>query len=510
MKHITQLGCFIIALFCVLIPGRFYAQQPQLEVTLIDSLTIPYTYDHVFQLPNGDLQFYKLNYTASSIQFSAFQFLSQTNEITVQEDVGTIADLNGLDPIRSYTIERFGNFYLVHKMVSGLAVFKLDQNNLSSRIISEFNFDQYFNIHSMTKIVSEDAMAIALADSLVYFNFMNGSSRTLLQGAEYQCVNEQYPAVVALPENYFMYIKDTGGGGLPEIWVIYDSDGQYLFSQSSNDESLRMSLFKSGATKLVHGRWYIPAYTIVYDDLWLECSFSEPDSLHFYSIGEYPMSALDLFPFGDNRILRLCYNEFFESVIMYCNYVPLEQFPEEIYTFDWGHYYPILKPISDDIITMTVRLQDQIAILALWTDDFPAVHEFYFPASSDYLGSTSVFADNSLLRVITNQKLYSFHVGISSSIADETLENIDRIIMAYPNPVRTSQQLMITSMSKEPSIIEIYNIRGQIVQTLEMGKSGQIEWDLRDHENLKLPSGVYIIKSRNRIATKPCKLVLIN
>ena len=510
MKHITQLVCFIIALFCVLIPGRFYAQQPQLEVTLIDSLTIPYTYDHVFQLPNGDLQFYKLNYTASSIQFNAFQFLSQTNEITVQEVIGTVANLDGLYPFRRYTIERFGNFYLVHKLLTGLVVIKLDQNTLSSRIINEFSFDQYFDIHSMTKIVSADAMAIALADSLVYFNFMNGSSRTLLQGAEYQCVNEQYPAVVALPENYFMYIKDTGGGGLPEIWVIYDSDGQYLFTQSSNDESLRMSLFKSGATKLVHGRWYIPAYTIVYDDLWLECSFSEPDSLHFYSIGEYPMSALDLFPFGDNRILRLCYNEFFESVIMYCNYVPLEQFPEEIYTFDWGHYYPILKPISDDIITMTVRLQDQIAILALWTDDFPAVHEFNFPTISNAQIGCNAFADNSFLRVITNQKVYSYQVGICTALADETMEQINQVILAYPNPVRSKQQLTIKTQTNEQFTLDIYNIKGQIVRTLEMGKSGQIEWDLRDHENLKLPSGVYIIKSRNRIATKPCKLVLIN
>lgn len=504
----------ILAVALWLTVFALFAQQPHLEITLADSLAIPYSYDRVIQLPNGNLQFYKLNYGTSSIQFNAFQYLSLTNEITAQEDLGTVANLDGLYPMRRYTIERFSNFYLVHKLVSGLAVFKLDQNTLESRIINEFSFDQYFEIQQLTEIVSEDAMAIALADSLVYYNFMSGSSQTLLQGAEYQCGIEQYPAVIALPENYFMYVKDTEGGGLQETWVVYDSDGQYLFTQSSSDNGLRMSFFKWGTPKLIHGRWYIPAGTLVYTDLWLECYFSEPDSLHYYSFGApgSPIneSALSLTPFGDNRILRVYYDEFFESVFMYCNYVPLEQFPEVIFTFNWGYCNPLLTPISEDITTMTIRLPDQIAILALWTYDFPAVHEFYFPTLSNAQMGVNVFANNDSLRIITNQKVYSFQVGISTALADETMEHMDQVIQVYPNPVRSSQQLTIKTMLKEPSILDIYNVKGQKVQSLQIGKLGQVEWNLRGHENNSLPSGVYIIKSRNSNAIKPCKMVLIN
>jgi len=359
-------------------------------------------------------------------------------------------------------------------------------------------------------------MVIALADSLVYYNFNEGNSQTLLHGIQYQCIT-QIPIVIYLPDSLFVYIKDQlTVSADPEVWTVFDSDSNHLFTQISTDPGLLMNYVSKSTgsgNKRIQGRWYIPAITSDNRTCSYECSLIEPDSLHVYfagSPGSINESTLSFSPFTDNRILRLCYDDFIESIFMYCNYVPLEQFSEVISTYYWGYSYPVLTAITTEITTMTVRLQNQIAILALWGNDFPVVHEFYFPASSDYLGSTSVFADNSFLRVITNQKLYSFYVGISSSIADETLENIDRIIMAYPNPVRTSQQLMITSMSKEPSIFEIYNIRGQKVQTLEMGKSGQIEWDLRDHENLKLPSGVYIIKSRNRIATKPCKLVLIN
>lgn len=309
-----------------------------------------------------------------------------------------------------------------------------------------------------------------------------------------------------------MYIKDAGAQGLQEIWVIYDSEGNYLFTQSSSDYYLQTSLI-GGNPRLIHGRWYIPAGTLVYTDGWLECHFSEPDSLHYYFFGapgSYNESALSFSPFSYNRILRLYYDDFFESVFMYCNYVPLEQFPEVIFTFNWGYCYPVLTVISDDITTMTVRLPDQIAILALWTYDFPSVHEFYFPTFSNAQMGGYVFADNDSLHIITNQKVYSFQVGISTSIADETMEHMDQVIQVYPNPVRSSQQLTIKTASNEQFTLDIYNIKGQKVQSLQMDKSGQIEWDLRNHESKSLPSGVYIIKSRNSNAIKPCKVVFIN
>jgi serine protease inhibitor ecotin len=493
-----------------------FAQQPHLEITLADSLAIPYSYDRVIQLPNGNLQFYKLNYGTSSIQFNGFQYLSQTNEITALEDIGTVTNLNGLYPIRSYTIVRFGNFYLVHKLVSGLAVFKLDQNTLESRSINEFSFDQYFSFNRMTEIVSEEAMVIALADSLVYYNFVEGSSQTLLQGAEYQCTT-QVPIVLYLPDSLFVYIKDTFSASPgPEDWIMFDLEGNYLFTHISTNPNVILNyVVKSSGSeaRIIQGRWYIPVAAPDNRICTYECTFSEPDSLHFYNVGapgSYNESALSFSPFSYDRILRLYYDDSFESVFMYCNYVPLEQFPQVIFTFNWGYSYPVLRAISEDITTMTVRLPDQIAILALWTYDFPSVHEFYFPTFSNAQMGGYVFANNDSLRIITNQKVYSFQVGISTALADETMEHMDQVIQVYPNPVRSSQQLTIKTQSNEQFTLDIYNIKGQKVQSLQMDKSGQIEWNLRGHENNSLPSGVYIIKSRNSNAIKPCKVVFIN
>lgn len=509
---------YVLAILTVALWLTFFAlfaQQPHLEITLADSLDIPYSFDYLIQLPNGDLQFYKLNYGTSSIQFNGFQYLSQSNEITVLEDLGTCGNLDGLYPMRRYTLERFGNYYLVHKLVSGLAVFKLGQNTLTSRIINEFSFNQYFSFNRMTEIVSEDAMVIALADSLVYYNFMDGSSQTLLQGPVYQCTT-QVPIVLHLPDSLFVYIKDVCSVNVyPEDWIVFDSEGNYLFtSVSTGPEVLLHYVAKPGGLEVIknQGMWYIPAIAPDNSTRYYESYLMESDSLHFYVVGSpgsYYESALSLFPFSDDRILRLYYDDFFDSVFMYCNYVPLEQFPEVIFTYSWGYCYPILTAISDDITTMTVRLTDQIAILALWTYDFPSVHEFYFPTFSNLQMGTYALTDHNFLRIITNQKVYSFQVGISTSIADENMGHMGQVILAYPNPVRSSQQLMIKAPSKEPSIIDIYNIKGQKVRSLQMDKSGQVEWDLRDHENISLPSGVYIIKSRNSFTTKPCKMVLI-
>lgn len=136
------------------IANAFFALDPHLEVTALDSVAIPYEYDYVMQLPNGDLQFYKLNYGTSSIQFYGFQFLAQTNEVTPQADLGTVTDLNGLTTYRYYMVERFGNLYLVHKLTEDINVVTLDQSTYTSHTINEFTISEDFDFRRLTDIVA--------------------------------------------------------------------------------------------------------------------------------------------------------------------------------------------------------------------------------------------------------------------------------------------------------------------------------------------------------------------
>jgi hypothetical protein len=394
----------------------------------------------------------------------------------------------------------------------------LGQNSLTSRIVNEFTFDQYFDFRRFTDIVAEDAMAIALPDSLIYYNLNSGSCQTLLQGASYQCTFD-IPIVISLPDSHFVYIKDSlsSSDQYPEVWEIFDSNGIHIGTNTSTDPDLLMNLVArptGAAPKKILGKWYIPVITSDERTCSYESSFAEPDSLHIHFLGTpfsmYEM-AVDFAPFGNDRILRLYMDNPFEipTYYLYCNLSPIESYPTVDYTFTFGHYCPALSTVSTDITTMSVRLPDSIAIMVLWTYDYPTVHEFYFPASTVVPTKFKTFVDGNNLRLLDNQIIYSHHVGTSSANADDVSEYTAHDLQVFPNPVRSGQQLTISSAAKQPIVVDVYNIRGQKVRSLNIDTSGQINWDLLSYDGAKLPSGIYIIKPHNAIGAKPTKILML-
>mgnify|MGYP000849896563 FL=1 len=504
----------ILIVLIWLITIALYAQQPHLEVTIKDSLTIPHTYDYVFQLPNGDLQFYKLHYGTSTLQISSFQYNIQINQTTPLVDIGTVSGLEGITNYGMYWKWRFNRLYLVHELTSGIAVIMLNQGLLTSRVISDVSVDQDFNLRTMTDIVAVDAIVIAATDSLVYYNIIDGNSVTLLQGNAYYCVIDQYPVVLSLPDTHFLYAKDGVFGVLEEVWFIYDSAGNIITTQVSTDESLLNSYFEKGSgfePKSIFGKWYVRYPGLPMSNGCLECSFPEPDSLHYYFFE--PPSAIeewleDISQFGDNGILRLYFDDLTELLFFYYNRSPLEQYPDVIYSFCIGPYTPTITPVSEDITTISTSLPSSIAISALWTYDFPVVHQFYFPVSTNVSYSCKAFSYNKTQFIIKDNKIYSFDVSVSCS-NDEDLAVINNCeIQIFPNPIISDQQLTIRSNSKNNNVLDIYNLKGQKVKTLYMKDIREIVWDCTDDQGNKLAAGLYIINQRNR-GTKPLKFMLI-
>lgn len=494
-----------------------YAQTPHLEVTLLDSLVFSGQYDKMLQLPEGDLQFYKFTLGTSTLQINGFQYLTQSNTFTPVINLGTVSNLQGIDQYRYYQVERFGKYYRIYELTTGLAVIILDHHTLSYKIINEFTFPQYFDMLMLTDIVDSDAMAIALEDSLVYYKFSDGSTETLLQGTAYQCGYEQYKVIVVLPGDRFMYVKDAVGmpGGSEEVWYIYDADGNYIVSQNSSDPVLTSNFMGKRFGKspaMIHDRWYLPTSSMVYTSGSLECSYTDMGMIHYYYFespqGIYGSSPI-ITPFDDDRILRFDVHTEYEVCYMYCNYSPLEQNPEPLYTFFFGPYYPCVACITPEITTMTVRLRDQIAILAYWTEDFPVLHEFYFPTFSSDTASISNFSHNNMLYLIANNKVYSYRVELASPVADEAAAIPAQRLKVYPNPAASGQTLTIESEEKRAETIDIYNLKGQKVASLEMDRSGELVWNLRDYQGNKLSSGVYFAKIRGSKSQKPCRFVVV-
>jgi hypothetical protein len=454
--------------------------EPQVSVTAIDSISIPNQYDYSMLLPNGDIQFYKMNYSNYSIQVYGFQYLVETHQITTQANLGTVTGFGELN-MHPYSVMRFNKLYLIHDVAGGIAVITLDQNTLTSRIIYDFAVYSSFSISGRVDVVAEDVIVLAV-DRLVYYNLIDGTYRTLLQG--------------------------------PEIWTILDSEGNILFTQSYIDYVMNMSVVGRviGGSGMVNGKFYMHHVGIVEDYGMLECQFVGTDSLYLYLVSQdidWGYSPTEIYPFGsDESILSSCHHSW-DHYRIACYNSHIEQLPWAQYSVWDGSQRPQLSALSNDIITVSYKTPDYIAIRVLWTYDAPEVHEFLFPASSYAPASCTTYNYDNKLYVINGGKVYRFNVGVSSSGDDVVAMMPDCDLQVYPNPVRMDQALTIRSQAKKPGEIDIYNIKGQRIQTLQMDESGQLDWNLSSSTNPKISTGVYFIKQRDANHSKPKRFVLI-
>lgn len=58
-------------------------------------------------------------------------------------------------------------------------------------------------------------------------------------------------------------------------------------------------------------------------------------------------------------------------------------------------------------------------------------------------------------------------------------------------------------------VLDIYNIRGQRLDTVTLKSEGTAQWDLRNYEGAVLSAGVYIAKPCNYKGIKPFRFIAI-
>ena len=516
MKVKDVMSGVLTVIFWIAILG-LCAQEPQIEISLANSLGIPHAYDDVIKLPSGDLQFYKMTTANGSIQVTGFQYLSQSNILTEAVQIGNITGIEGTAVKEIYT-QRFGKYYVVYQYPQGnpqgLVLIRLDANDLEYRIIDNMPIGSDFHGRFHIDIVSENHFVIAWEDGLEFYDFASDTSQTLLDSEDYQCNPMQEKRVYAMPTGHFMYVKDTCYGNGSDTWIIYDSQGNHQFTQIMTDPWFGVSV--TGGSwgpdfDFVHDRFYIPTYGIVYDYAILECHFPTPDSLHVFIIGP-PVSVdehLDrLVRFGDDRILRSYFNLYNHQTYLYMNHSPLEDNPEFTHWTGFGPITPHIDSINDKIVTISARYEDYILVSALCTLDFPAPHTFTFPAPTVNVDLPVItFSHEDQLFMISDGVLYAFAVDFSVSNADETAVPAVHTLSAYPNPASLKGVITFKASLKQALELDIYNVRGQRVDTISLDSEGTAEWDLRNHKGAALSAGVYFAKPRNHKYIKPVRFV---
>ncbi|PKN74253.1 MAG: hypothetical protein CVU49_08505 [Candidatus Cloacimonetes bacterium HGW-Cloacimonetes-2] len=509
----------LLLLHCVAVI-MLSAQQPNVVITLDSSIPIPYSYDEVIKLPNGDLQFYKMTTANGSIQVTGFQYLSQSNTLTEVEQIGNITGIEGTAVKEVYT-QRFGKYYVVYQYPQdnpqGLVVIRLDANDLEFRIIDNTQFGSDFIGWSRIDIVSENHLVIALDDSLEFYDFASDTSQTLLDGANYQSSPIQQKRVYAMPTGHFMYVKDTSEDDTVETWFIFDSQGAHQFTMIMTDPWFGVSVIGPSYGQdcdFVHDRFYIGTPGMAYDSALLECHFPSPDSLNVFIVGA-PVSVDEhlfrLVRFGDDRILRFYHDYYDDLNYLYINHSPLEDNPEFTHWTCFGPIEPHIDSMNEILVTISARYENYILVNAMCTLDFPTPHTFTFPASSVnvYLPVVT-FTNEDQLFMISNGVLYAFTVNFSVSNADETEVPAVHTLSAYPNPASLKGVITFKASLKQAIELDIYNVRGQRVDTISLDSEGTAEWDLRNHKGAALSAGVYFAKPRNHKDIKPVKFIALH
>lgn len=495
------------------------AQQPQIEISLANSLGIQHAYDDVIKLESGDLQFYKMTAGNGSIEITGFQYLRQSNTLTNVVQIGSITGIEGTAH-KEISTQRFGKYFVIYQYPrydpQGLVIIRLDAHDLEYRIIDDMQFSSDFIGWSRIDIVSENQFVIALDDRLEFYDFASDTSQTLLDGADYQSSPIQLKRVYAMPTGHFMYVKDTCEDDAVETWFIFDSQGIHQFTMIMTDPWFSLSVIGPSYGQdcdFVHDRFYIGTPGMAYDSALLECHFPSPDSLHVFIVGA-PVSPDEhlfrLVRFGDDRILRFYHDYYDNWNYLYMNHSPLEDNPEPSHWTGFGPIEPHIDSISDEIVTISARYEDYILVSALCTLDFPTSHSFTFPAPTVNVDLPVItFSHDDLLFMISDGRLYAFSIDFSVSNADETLVPPLHTLSVYPNPASLKGVITFKASHKQSLELDIYNVKGQRVDTITLDSEGIAEWDLRNHKGAALGAGVYFAKPRNHKNFKPVKFIAI-
>jgi len=146
---------------------------------------------------------------------------------------------------------------------------------------------------------------------------------------------------------------------------------------------------------------------------------------------------------------------------------------DEVFTrtsFDYGTTWTDEERLSygEDHSYEPISCKTGDKIHVLWGDIRPDSPGLYYRA-------------NDLVTTVYNEEVISPPINIYLNF--------------YPNPFNS--ETIITYQEIEGGDIDIYNVNGQLVKTLECtGKKGQITWDASDDSGYQVSSGVYFIRAR--------------
>lgn len=515
-----------ITLALLLFGLGLFAQQPDISINMIASTQIPYSYDEVIKLPNGDLKFLRFSRNEGELTVSEFSYLSQPGIFTEITELGTISGFTGL-PWPGITLERFGKLYTIHRYplyeaTQGFVITSFDADGMNFRVIDELDLGTDIFYHAdldfALDIIAEGTLAIALPNKLICYNLSDGSQSTILEG-------DSYPSgaqVIAVPNGHFLFAYFTYNTNITLTFIVFDTTGNQVCTVPVTDRRFDgygvIDQSWSKDFSLVDDRFYLTMPGILYNEIILEGHFPTPDSLHFYLYPDSPhvlpgAPTSQFVKFADDMMFRAYWNygmfdEYMSIQVINGHYADN---PQVILQKDYTHAKTHVSDIGNRLLAVTTRGLNVIVIDVFCPLDFPTMHHFYFGSPLDYdirYVYSKVLSHGDKMLFVSGQHLFVFDVDYSNPNADEVQAPAANAFTVYPNPVNAQDVICIKHSLQQQVELDVFNIRGQKVKTLSFDSNSSIQWDLCNYKGEKLPTGIYLAKAKNMKNIKPFKLVI--
>ncbi|HNX01332.1 MAG TPA: T9SS type A sorting domain-containing protein [Candidatus Cloacimonadota bacterium] len=117
---------------------------------------------------------------------------------------------------------------------------------------------------------------------------------------------------------------------------------------------------------------------------------------------------------------------------------------------------------------------------------------------------------------VNNNEVYlespvqTLYIDNASSNHDQGTVTYTNSILTYPNPFHKQLLIEITNKELKPSLVEIFNIRGQkIKELIENDPNANIVWDGTDTNGHAVGNGIYLIRAKSGNTTSFQKVLLL-
>ncbi len=90
-----------------------------------------------------------------------------------------------------------------------------------------------------------------------------------------------------------------------------------------------------------------------------------------------------------------------------------------------------------------------------------------------------------------------------------TLPHEHEFLHCYPNPFNTTMILTLDGFKGGDAYLNLYDITGRLVKTLNIDKNGKTTWDATDNFGQKVSSGLYFAKAETMRGARTARVVFL-